>query len=92
MANVLRIHFLVPDDAGPIRTEPAGAPMKVGRPGRHRVACDASIVMGDWDRGTNCPWAVMCNACKATEIFRQLDRPKPGRVEDVPDRAEEPAP
>lgn len=76
----MRIHLLVPDDAGPIHSGPADLIVTRSTAGRWRCACDGSITLGKLDRGTGEPWAVRCNACKATAAFRQVDRPKPGSL------------
>lgn len=83
----LRIHFLVPDDVGIIQSGTSAGPVPIGTETRYRVACDPTIKMNDWNRGTHEPWGVRCLACMDTEIFKELDRPKPGRTH--PDRSEE---
>ena len=58
MVQKLRIHFLVPEEAGLVESGgltingPQGQLVPYSPPGRYRVACDPSIVMSDWDRGT----------------------------------------
>jgi hypothetical protein len=89
-APVLRIHFLVPDDAGPVVSGPAGDPVRVSPGGRYRIACDPALRPSDWDRVTGEPWAVRCRACQATDAFRARARPKPGFA--TPDRTEETPP
>lgn len=75
----LRIHYLVEDAAGPIRSGRARGTLPLGTDSRWRCACDPAIVIGtETDRGTNAPWGVRCDACRATEAFKKEDRPKPG--------------
>ncbi len=45
------------------------------RPGEHPNA-----VVNGMNLATSEPYAVHCNACKATEIFKANDRPRPGRA------------
>ena len=85
--GVLRIHFLVPSSNGAVHSNPIGKPFPIGSRSDYRVACDASIVMGDLNRGTHEPWGVRCNACMATVDFKRLNRPKP--TGNVPDMTEE---
>ncbi len=87
--KVLRIHLLVQDESGPIASAPGGTTFTVGTHSRWVVACDHAIVMGPWDRGTSEPWAVHCKACKATDAFQKIDRPRPGQAPgDLPDQVE----
>lgn len=79
-ARPMRVHFVVPAPEGPIVSAPEGNG-SIGVPAGKRfvVACDPSISLSEWDRGTGEPYAVHCEACKATEIYRTLYRPRPGR-------------
>jgi len=87
--NVLRIHLLVPDEVGPIQSAPGGTTFKIGTRRKFRVACDSTIELGTWNRGTTEPWGVRCQACRETADFRLVDRPKPGvESEEVPDATE----
>ncbi len=38
--------------------------------------------MGRVHRGTGEPWAVRCDACKKTDAFKKVNRPKPALVND----------
>jgi hypothetical protein len=81
-AKTLRIHLLVKDPDGRIRSAPAGSPVLIGSRSNYRAACDPAIVLGTYDRGTTEPWAVRCAACKATAEFQAVDQPKPNRAAD----------
>lgn len=86
----LRIHLLIENADGPIPTSPlnlnlpGGRVEVIGRHGKLRAACDPSITMNKYDRGTgvDTPWGVRCQACRETEAFQQVDRPKPGTEDD----------
>lgn len=73
----LRIHLLV-QAPGPIQSGPGGDGLRIGTRSTWRCACDAAITMGELNRGTTEPWAVRCNACRETEAFHAIDRPRPG--------------
>lgn len=79
----IRIHFVLPDEFGPVKSEPGS----IVQGGKFRTACGSKIGTTT-ERGTGEPWAVHCNACEATEDFKRLNRPKPGLVADD-DRTEE---
>ena len=65
----MRVHLLASVPKGAIQ----------GGGGREYViACEPSLRLSDMDRGTGEPWAVRCDACRATEFFKAIDRPKPG--------------
>src|SRR5262245_26392201 len=74
----LRIHLLVPATSGPIQSAPGGTTIRVGTDQRYQVACDPGITMSKLHRGTTEPYAVHCDACRATDVFKAVDRPKPG--------------
>ena len=75
------IHFLYRTPNGPIVTAPGGSTFTIGTHGRLRVACDESILMGDFHRGSGEPWAVTCPHCRETATFRERDMPRPGQAE-----------
>lgn len=82
----LRIHLLVEDAAGPNVSRPVLGSLPVGgragQPTRWRFACDAAGTLGNFDRGTGEPWGVRCDACKASDLFKAVDRPKPAAPGD----------
>ena len=79
MSEIFRIHFLVPADDGPLKTEAVGDPVKISTGGRFVCACDPGLrIDGIKERGTGEPWGVRCKACVESELFQQLKRPKPG--------------
>lgn len=91
---VLRIHYLVPCDDGVIASGglvvkgPGGKPVQAAAPQSYRCACDPTLTLNYWDRGTGETWAVACKACSETEIFKENYRPHP-REWPAADRAEE---
>jgi hypothetical protein len=72
-----KLHYLIPDPAGPIESGPGGSTFKIGSQGRYRIACNAALELNQYHRGTGEPYAVVCDACRATEAFRKNDRPRP---------------
>lgn len=85
-----RIHLLVKADDGPIRSRPGGTTFVMGTDAAYRAACDPTVVMGHYDRGTTLPWGVRCQACRDTQEFADAGGhlPKPGK-EDRPLESEE---
>lgn len=85
MGDVL-IHYLTPDDAGPIVSEPhAGLRQMglsgVGEGGRFRAACDRGVVLGQEHRGSGETFAANCPDCRATEAFQANAKPHPKAAE-----------
>lgn len=76
-----RIHLIVKDDSGPIQSKPGGTTFTMGTDAKYRVACDPSIILGHYDRGTTLPWGVRCENCRKTPEFDRLggNLPKPGQ-------------
>ena len=74
---MLKLHYLIQDDAGPIVSGQGGDTLKVGNPGRWRCACDPKIVMGGEHRGTGETWLVQCAECFQTEVFQKNYQPHP---------------
>ena len=80
---------MVTDNSGPIHSNPAGTAFQIGSRSDYACACDSTLVMGEMDRGTDCPWAVHCADCFKTEIFQRLNRPKPGQTAPIEGPAKE---
>ncbi len=78
----MRVHFLIPAEDGPVVSGAKDSQIPLANkdqmPTHFVVACDASIVMSELDRGTGEPWCVRCDACMATKEFQERNRPKPG--------------
>jgi hypothetical protein len=77
----IRIHYVVAKEGGPIKSGAAdiGLPL-VNRdqmPREFAAACGA-VVDGHMERGSGEPWAVHCDECEATAVFKENDRPRPG--------------
>jgi hypothetical protein len=87
----LRIHLLVEDPAGAVPSARIDTPVgPLGKDTRLRAACDPSVTMGQYDRGTAEPWAVHCKACKETAEFKAIDRPHPNLSQGSADLVTEP--
>lgn len=74
------IHLLVRDDEGEVYSGTAQGAVPVGTKARYRFACRPAkaAVLDDLNRATTEPWAVRCDACKATADFKAIERPRPG--------------
>jgi hypothetical protein len=73
------MHYLIPDDAGPIESRRGGTAIPVGSDSRWRFACKGGedAVMTEIQRGTTETYAVRCTACQGTERFKADYRPHP---------------
>jgi hypothetical protein len=78
-----KLHFLVPDEKGPIHSKPGGTAFPVGREMRSHIACDPAMTLSEVHRGTGEPWLVVCTACQATEEFKKLYYPRPQPVTNM---------
>jgi hypothetical protein len=84
----MRMHLLVPMPGGPVHSRPAqggpgthgmGGSMPLGTSQTYIIACEPSLAMdGVLQRGTTEPWCVRCDACRQTDYFLAIDRPRPG--------------
>ncbi len=82
----MRMHLLVAMPGGPVKSHPAqggedlpGDTFPRGTNQSYIIACEPSLAMdGNLDRGTTEPWCVRCDACRQTDYFKAIDRPKPG--------------
>lgn len=81
-----RVHLLVHDEAGPLASGPApgGLAAIKPNPSHVRVACDPTIQMTDFHRGTSETWAVVCDDCEKTDDYKRLYQPRPGRATSTP--------
>lgn len=97
----LRIHFLIPDDAGPVVSEGMavnlpGGPVTVGG-GKFRAACDPKLCeFGAFDRATGSWWAVACGDCFETPEFQHaqatITDPRDTKPPDMPAARDMPKP
>lgn len=74
----IRIHFLVPTEKAPAPHMQSGevrtGEKTLGNIGQNRAnacACNPTLVLSEWDRGTGDWWAVACRECGATEVFKE---------------------
>jgi hypothetical protein len=80
----MRMHLLAPMPGGAVKSAPGqggdgGGTFPAGTNQSYIIACEPSLAMdGVLDRGTTEPWCVRCDACRETEFFKAIDRPKPG--------------
>jgi hypothetical protein len=76
-----RVHYLIEEPVvGPIDTAPLpGALSFIGKKTRLRAACDPRIQLSEYERGTGEPWAVYCDACKATQVYLDNYYDRPGQ-------------
>ncbi len=75
-----RVHFVVPDDAGDIITEPLatgataeGARITFSRHFQGKIACGLPrTALSDIERATGEVQHCWCNACKETDIYKAM--------------------
>jgi hypothetical protein len=77
-AMSFKVHYVVANEAGPIRSAAGGTTFKIGKAGRFAIACNPRLRLDRYHRGTTEPWAVVCDACRATEVFQRnfYERPR----------------